>query len=48
MERKEETVVLCGANSYDEKYSRTRTRGSVNLPKRVQERAEGDVCSVYQ
>ena len=44
MERKEETVVLCGANSYDEKYY-LNPRFS-NLPKQIQDELKV-MCVLY-
>ena len=44
MERKEETVVLCGANSYDEKYY-LNPRFS-NLPKHIQDELKV-MCVLY-
>lgn len=44
MERKEETVVLCGANSYDEKYYLNPRFG--NLPKQIQDELKV-MCVLY-
>ena len=43
MERKEETVVLCGANSYDEYYLNPRFS---NLPKQIQDELKV-MCVLY-